>query len=190
MKNHPPNYCQYCHASVSDSDLHTHWGWNRNSSIRAGGRWYCKIQDRKRVKKYRQIRRDDPVRFKLYKDREHAYCNRNKLRRNYHSLKRKDDKRGYGVNDRGYMTERHYLIMCKGDCIYCGRSPANGVDRLDSDFGHDLDNYVPCCSVCNCILSDLSREAKMCLRTGLTQARQKGYTDGWKPPFMRRKEKV
>ncbi|ABT15152.1 hypothetical protein NY2A_B753L [Paramecium bursaria Chlorella virus NY2A] len=40
-----------------------------------------------------------------------------------------------------------FELMCRG-CYYCG-DIALGIDRLDSDKGHIVENCVACCSSCN-----------------------------------------
>lgn len=34
-------------------------------------------------------------------------------------------------------------------CMYCGSSPAGGVDRFDNARGYTVVNALPCCSTCN-----------------------------------------
>ena len=42
------------------------------------------------------------------------------------------------------------------DCTYCGRSPAFGIDRIDSNGTYTLENTCPCCMECNYMKKDLS----------------------------------
>ena len=82
------------------------------------------------------------------------------------------------VAGRGYMKKQDWLKIVKQPCFYCGeidiRNRAamdsykklrgatlkeediekyavelNGVDRLDSNNGYEMDNVVPCCGMCN-----------------------------------------
>jgi hypothetical protein len=39
-------------------------------------------------------------------------------------------------------------------CTYCGDSARVGLDRVDNSKGHQQDNVVPCCYVCNCARMD------------------------------------
>lgn len=62
-----------------------------------------------------------------------------------------------------------YKLIHK-NCYYCGSSPSNirsdeytdetmlynGVDRLASSKGYELDNVVPCCKNCNFMKQDMS----------------------------------
>lgn len=34
-------------------------------------------------------------------------------------------------------------------CTYCGSTPSNTIDRLDSKVGYTFDNSVACCKMCN-----------------------------------------
>lgn len=38
------------------------------------------------------------------------------------------------------------LVM---DCTYCGKSNANGIDRINPKLGYTIDNSTPCCTKCN-----------------------------------------
>lgn len=75
-----------------------------------------------------------------------------------------------------------FFNLSQRDCFYCGRAPYrianvfkplpkglvsdyakqegnftyNGLDRLDSNKGHTLDNVVPCCFECNTAKNSLS----------------------------------
>lgn len=76
-----------------------------------------------------------------------------------------------------------FLVMTQLPCHYCGRSPFrtfnvsdtatnyrsekqklegnfiyNGLDRIDSEYGHDIDNIVPCCFACNVAKLDMTFE--------------------------------
>ncbi len=90
--------------------------------------------------------------------------------------------RGLPVN---ITREQHEDIISK-NCNFCGRAPSpynvyirkdgtmhpsrkirsasrawvkvNGVDRLDSLKGYDMDNCVPCCAVCNYMKLDYTVE--------------------------------
>jgi hypothetical protein len=42
-------------------------------------------------------------------------------------------------------------------CDYCG-GYGGGIDRIDSGRGYDIDNVVPCCSICNYAKRDLPRD--------------------------------
>jgi len=55
-----------------------------------------------------------------------------------------------------------FIRLTSGDCYYCGSKPSswhrasattgyqfNGIDRRDNFRGYEIDNCVPCCTVCN-----------------------------------------
>ena len=43
----------------------------------------------------------------------------------------------------------HKILMWTSPCYLCGRSPAYGIDREDSDISYTIENSRPCCSDCN-----------------------------------------
>ena len=60
-------------------------------------------------------------------------------------------------------------------CFYCGAEPEiqyrqqtgcnemlgdkfNGIDRINSDLGYSIDNCVPCCSICNMMKTNYTKE--------------------------------
>jgi len=61
------------------------------------------------------------------------------------------------------LTEEEFKILTKQNCHYCGTEPKNvtgkdkyygeyiynGIDRLNNDLGYTVENSVPCCSDCN-----------------------------------------
>ena len=61
------------------------------------------------------------------------------------------------------LTKPEFRKLVDSDCYYCGVEPKqkieqkqwnggyiyNGVDRLDSNKGYEVDNVVPCCGECN-----------------------------------------
>ena len=84
----------------------------------------------------------------------------------------------------GNLTFDDFLVLTQKDCFYCGSPPQNmyncyndrnkqkyskervsngnfvynGLDRVDNNRGHDLDNLVPCCLPCNKAKLDRSKE--------------------------------
>lgn len=61
------------------------------------------------------------------------------------------------------LTMEHFKELISSECLFCGAPPSttfghvryngnivyNGVDRLDNDFGYDVDNCVTACKECN-----------------------------------------
>ncbi len=61
------------------------------------------------------------------------------------------------------ITDEEVLKLFRGKCHYCGRSPYriyiarganggfkyNGIDRIDSKKGYEINNCVSCCPQCN-----------------------------------------
>lgn len=57
-------------------------------------------------------------------------------------------------------------VLFKSPCYYCGSFPNqryrgatyNGIDRIDSTKGYEIDNCVPCCKTCNWAKRDTPQE--------------------------------
>lgn len=67
------------------------------------------------------------------------------------------------------LTFLQFLSLIRLPCAYCGSFPderkhgrytynANGVDRVDNLIGYELDNCVPCCTLCNLMKKTLTAE--------------------------------
>ena len=116
-----------------------------------------------------------------------VYCKvqykRNSAYSRYRSLLVKDKKRGY-CDD--LISYKQFSILIRGHCNWCTIEHSNGVDRLDSDHGHTLDNCVPCCEKCNILLTDLPFEAKCLLAPGLKAIRSRGIFERWEVPYRRK----
>lgn len=47
------------------------------------------------------------------------------------------------------LCKDHFDFLMLGDCQYCGKNPAKGVDRKDNSKGYTLENATSCCAQCN-----------------------------------------
>ncbi|KAL6761325.1 hypothetical protein V8C86DRAFT_881549 [Haematococcus lacustris] len=47
------------------------------------------------------------------------------------------------------LTPEQKVYLWGSSCYLCGRSPALGIDRLDSNGSYTPNNALPCCSNCN-----------------------------------------
>lgn len=60
------------------------------------------------------------------------------------------------------LQEKDFLNLVLQNCYYCNKksdsSIPNGIDRIDSSKGYNLDNCVPCCKYCNIIKGNKSLE--------------------------------
>jgi hypothetical protein len=73
------------------------------------------------------------------------------------------------------LTAQQFRQVCSEPCAYCGTPPVrvirlkgkfgtldrlavNGIDRVDNRLGYVTDNIVPCCSECNYMKRDRTRE--------------------------------
>jgi len=72
----------------------------------------------------------------------------------------------YRENYSDGLSFEEFVVLSQQECFYCGIEPSNdrygirwnGVDRLDSDLDHNINNCVPCCKHCNRFKRDLSLE--------------------------------
>lgn len=79
-----------------------------------------------------------------------------------------------GAKSRGLhfnLSKEQFKYIIVKDCYYCGNKGemhhvkrsvnglfiSNGIDRVDSDRGYELNNCVPCCKKCNIMKSDLKK---------------------------------
>ena len=56
------------------------------------------------------------------------------------------------------LTPAEFQGLVLMPCIYCGQTPAGGVDRLNSTQGYSVENCAPCCTVDNRMKLMLSYE--------------------------------
>jgi hypothetical protein len=98
--------------------------------------------------------------------REREYAARNRARLNERAkrrartlggrwvhLKTKAKKRNLAVT----LSKEQYSQLILHACFYCSKSlPVAGIglDRLDNNRGYEIDNVVPCCTVCNRMRGD------------------------------------
>ena len=89
--------------------------------------------------------------------------------RNYNNYKCKIEKQ----TDKEFnLSFEEFNVLTKQNCKYCGEVPVfperfkdefknrelvffNGIDRIDSSIGYNINNCVPCCAKCNRMKSDL-----------------------------------
>ncbi len=86
-----------------------------------------------------------------------------------HSYKTRAKKGNYEYS----LTRNEFINLINSSCYYCGNTPkklertdwatrkdfliANGIDRINSDYGYTIKNVVPCCSDCNYAKSNLTQ---------------------------------
>lgn len=66
-------------------------------------------------------------------------------------------------NHKWNITDEEAIELFKGDCDYCGKESVenedlSGIDRVDNKIGYTIKNCVSCCSVCNFMKRDLSKD--------------------------------
>lgn len=93
--------------------------------------------------------------------------------RNYKNYKSKIDRhqRRSPKQIKFNLSFEEFDKLTRLDCYYCGAKPSflkrfkndfknreieyfNGIDRIDSDKDYNLNNCVPCCTMCNRMKSD------------------------------------
>lgn len=89
------------------------------------------------------------------------------------------------------LDQEKFNGLVLSDCFYCGQQPmrrigrdksnayrmfVNGVDRIDSSRGYELDNVLPCCETCNKMKMDMGLEQFMDLCVAI--ANRKSIIDG------------
>lgn len=87
-----------------------------------------------------------------------------KINQLFYSYKRKSELRGHSFNiDKEYFTNLIFM-----NCNYYNETPSNkltlnnhtlkynGIDRIDSYKGYEIDNCVPACRLCNQSKSNLT----------------------------------
>lgn len=77
----------------------------------------------------------------LYMDKYRSYITRSKKKNNEFKL--------------DYNT---FITILEKSCVYCGTSPANTIDRIDSNKGYIEGNVQPCCKTCNTMKWNLTED--------------------------------
>ncbi len=56
------------------------------------------------------------------------------------------------------LSRAEVETLAMSECYYCGTTPKNGIDRVDSEKGYKTSNCVPCCKTCNYMKRKLSKD--------------------------------
>lgn len=82
--------------------------------------------------------------------------NRNSIREYARKLYQTDDRKFKTYNKeslkRGYefkLSYEDFLKLFHGDCAYCRKNDARGIDRVNNLNGYIVENCVSCCEICN-----------------------------------------
>jgi hypothetical protein len=175
-----PRSCPEC---PSISDIEGHWKWQAIKTLNYGGRWICRVKNKKDQKRYRDKRKQDPARYSKHQE----YMKTHGIAKTFHyrvgAYKSEDKRKGFSDPT---LSVVEATPMMEKPCTYCEISTSGGLDRIDNTRGHSIDNVVPCCVKCNGILIDLPYAAKIMLGAGLKEARLAGHLDNWLPPQLRK----
>lgn len=63
------------------------------------------------------------------------------------------------VDKTNHLSDEESISLWGGACHLCGRTPAFGIDRIDSSIGYESSNVRPCCTSCNMMKKDLELDA-------------------------------
>lgn len=92
--------------------------------------------------------------YKGYRDRNKDRINASNrqyyqsLKGRYGSYKNNAKKRGISFD----LTIEQFESFWQRNCTYCGEEIGSiGIDRIDSSKGYQLENCVPCCTICNVV---------------------------------------
>jgi len=150
--------------------------WQKDTRYKAGGCWSssCKPCLGRR---YRDNVKADPVRYARHKAYQAAYYKKNPWKARVKAYQHVDRQK---ARKSLTMTEGCGLIL-SNPCFYCGEADQFklGLDRMDNDLGHSVDNVKVCCEICNNILTDLPFRAKVVVGEGLKKARELGLLEGY-----------
>lgn len=62
----------------------------------------------------------------------------------YNRALARDQKKGFDT-----CTKEEYTTVMNNICHYCQAMRASGVDRINNNKGHEINNILPCCRACN-----------------------------------------
>lgn len=80
-------------------------------------------------------------------------CQNTAKENRYNIYKKNAKKRNIDFN----LTKEDFYFLTQQKCHYCGdMKEYNGIDRIDSNKGYELNNCVPCCEICNKMKLDYS----------------------------------
>jgi hypothetical protein len=57
------------------------------------------------------------------------------------------------------LSDDEALVLFRNACVFCGVSPAKGIDRIDSADGYTTNNAQSCCKIHNMMKGTLSTAA-------------------------------
>lgn len=172
-----PAVCTFCDLDTGDPE---HWKWQKDVRYTAGGSWKCRTRVRARGAEYAARKRLDPVRGPRQKQYNKDYAKRNAHWQRLKAYRSIDSKLG-----RASITWSEAKPLMEQPCQYCGLLPSGGLDRIDNNQGHHMENVRPCCEVCNTVLGDLPVQVKDRLASGLRESREGGWLEGWVIPQKR-----
>lgn len=76
------------------------------------------------------------------------------LKRQVSNYKRHAIEKGYNFS----LSLNQFNTLLLGNCHYCNKSQAMGIDRRNNSLGYQISNVVSCCKVCNYMKNTLKYE--------------------------------
>lgn len=145
--------CTVCKEEKDDNCYYTY-----KSGKQIGGLFaHCKDCDKNKGKARLEIIKADPDKMKTHRAYQKAYHKARSKNISYRIHKYKDD-----AEDRGFvweLTNEEAALFWHVPCTYCGNTINGlGIDRVDSSIGYKLSNCVPCCTMCNWMKKDYSKD--------------------------------
>lgn len=96
------------------------------------------------------------------KTQKDGYCGeckkcQNTAKENRYNIYKKNAKRR---NINFNLSKEEFYNLTSKECYYCGEKikEYNGIDRIDSVKGYELNNCVSCCEICNKMKSNYNKE--------------------------------
>lgn len=87
--------------------------------------------------------------------RNHYNKYKNTLTTRYNAIKRSARRRDLLFN----ISKDFFDNITKQSCVYCNDIKVfNGIDRIDSKLGYITDNCTPCCTTCNIMKWQLTKQ--------------------------------
>lgn len=120
-------------------------------------KYYQVYRDKKKAEDEEGYRKHCAEKMKEWRDknREHVtQWRQQNINYKLKGIKGQANTKGYAWN----IEDEHAKSLMSSPCFYCARNDptrVNGIDRMDSARGYEVDNCVACCKHCNFIKKSL-----------------------------------
>lgn len=166
--------CLWCNKEKQLADFGTNNAKKDRKSI------YCKMCEQVRCEQYRNSTKGRQNRIdyrKKIKGSAREKVNRNRAVRRIGNRFRMNISVAARRGKSWTITIDQYKHLMQMPCHYCGGplpETAFGLDRLDNKVGYELQNVVPCCTLCNMARRDqfTSEEMKLFVGPAIRKVRE------------------